>query len=236
MPNREDHTQKDAFWDLEALLPPQKKKMAATPTPRDTEAVELRVPTAPTSSSPFADSLFVEHAVPLYRERRTPAQEPLFTYTPADSLLHEVRVYPWRTEYDYYEAFCKHARALFNREGEECPQVEFFSYVPQYNQMTTAQMNFYLWWRSNFRRGVCLPVFHVSYLQLFLYELINVGDLLPPKEGQAQMLRLWLAYRKTHPRLDPLIREWLCDYSLLYRLSPPVLPLNLYGELLSGAS
>jgi hypothetical protein len=49
------------------------------------------------------------------------------------------------------------------------------------------------------------------------------------------MLRLWLSYREAHPRLDPLIREWLCDYSLIYKLAAPILPQRAYRELLAGA-
>ena len=234
MPQNKDLSGKDDLWNLEALMPPKKNRTELQAPSHDTGAVELRLRTAPAASSPFADSLFVEHAVSRVPERREPTAPPLLVYAPQSSLLREVRVYAWRTEYDYYEAFCQQARALFSREGGEAPQVEFFSYVPQYNQMSAAQLGFYLWWRTLFRKGSCIPVRHVSYLLLFLYEVINVGDLLDPAEGQAQLLRLWLAYRDAHPRLDPLIREWLCDYSLLNRLSAPVLPLNLYRELLSG--
>ena len=119
-------------------------------------------------------------------------------------------------------------------KGQESARVPFFSYVPQYSQMTKAQLAYYFWWRSNFRAGKCLPA-AFSYLLLYLYELINLGDAIPPAEGQTCMLRLWLSYREVHPRLDPLIREWLCDYSLIYKLDAPILPQRAYRELLAGA-
>ena len=49
------------------------------------------------------------------------------------------------------------------------------------------------------------------------------------------MLRLWLSYRNENPRLDALVREWLVDYSLLYRLPAPAVPRTLYRDLLFGA-
>jgi hypothetical protein len=51
---------------------------------------------------------------------------------------------------------------------------------------------------------------------------------------QENILRLWLAYRQKHPRLEALAREWLCDYSLLHHLPPPALSFNAYREVLAG--
>ena len=259
--DRDSDAKKDAFWDLEALLPPQSLRRHAStarsqsaeplelsldggaseavsaPTPakekteRDTETAEITL-RAPKESSTFADVLFTEH--PVTPHAISPQQEPAFAYEPKSSLIHAVRVYPWKSQYTYYDQFCKHALALRDREGAPCEQVDFFSYVPQYAQMSKAQLAYYFWWRSNFRAGKCLPA-AFSYLLLYLYELINLGDAIPPAEGQACMLRLWLSYRETHPRLDALVREWLCDYSLIYKLDAPVLPQRTYRELLSGA-
>ena len=112
--------------------------------------------------------------------------------------------------------------------------MDFFSYMPQYTQLNAAQLEYYLWWRTQFRRGVCLPAAY-SYLLLYLYELINLDERHQnPLTGQENMYRLWLSYREKHPRLDVLIREWLCDYSLLYQLPPPRLDPAQYRLLLSG--
>jgi hypothetical protein len=142
-------------------------------------------------------------------------------------------VYSW-SQYDYYEQFARHAQQFFTREGEECPEVDFFSYAPQYTQMNNAQFAYYLWWRRNFRAGKCLPAAH-SYQLLYVYEIINLGERISPAEGQKALVRLWLSYRKSNPRLDALLREWIVDYSLLYRLPAPALSRSLYGELLQGA-
>ena len=62
-----------------------------------------------------------------------------------------------------------------------------------------------------------------------------MGDVMEPREVQALMTRLWLSYREAHPRLDALVREWLCDYSLLHTLPPPELPMKKARELIGGA-
>lgn len=203
-------------------------------------------PAAPEETVPARGTLtgtggvFVDADVPLrerpvnpYAAKEPPREEPETVYRPEHSLLHEVRIYPWRTAYTYYEQFRVHALKLHPREGSECAEVDFFSYMPQYTQLTREQLHYYLWWRTNFRKGIYLHA-AFSYLLLYLYEQINLSGKIPPEEGQQNILRLWLSYRGEHPRLDVLVREWLCDYSLLHHLPPPALPRALYGELLAG--
>ena len=240
MSDRRENQNLDDFWDLASLLPQSAKAQRDTaltpPTPRyapahDTSAVEIEV--QPQRSGALSEIYFAEHPVSPYNAPLQKPTEPELSYRPQNTLLHEVRIYAWRTQYDYYEQVRQHAIRFCTQEGTPAPQVDFFSYMPQYTQLNAAQLAYYLWWRTSFHRGTCLPCAY-SYLLLYLYELINLGDHIDPAEGQARMLRLWLAYREEHPRLDPLIREWLCDYSLLYRLPAPVLPQKLYRVLLSG--
>lgn len=228
--------QKDDFWDLEALLPrTQGKARWVSARREDTDAVSLEIGAPVQPKNAISDVMFEEHFVPPHSKESERRPEPLTSYTPEGSLLCEVRVYPWRTQYDYYEAFRRHALRFYKAEGKECPAVDFFSYMPQYNQMSNAQLAYYFWWRSEFRRGRALPC-AFSYLLLYLYEVINLGDAIPPAEGQGMMLRLWTSYRETHPRLDALLREWLCDYSLLHCLPPPKLPQKQMREMLSGCT
>ncbi len=231
MNDRDKERERDAFWDLSALLPSYKAPRASDRR-TDTDAVEIRAGNQRDKIA-FADSVFAEHFVPPHTAAELKRPAPLRAYAPVNTLLREVRIYPWRTEYDYYEQFRRHALQFANTAGRECAPVDFFSYMPQYTQLNDAQLSYYLWWRECFRAGRCLPAAY-SYLLLYLYELINLGDAIPPAEGQACMLRLWLSYRDEHPRLDALVREWLVDYSLLYGLPAPTLPQSMYRELLSG--
>lgn len=224
---------KDDFWDISALVPPRAKPPKKPYVARDTGTVEITSATRD-ADRPYRaeDVVLTEHYVhPPVREEKP---EPLFAYAPTDSLLHEVRVYAWGQRYDYYERFRAHARGLLQREGVRCDSVPFFSYMPQYEQMSASQLAYYLWWRTNFRNGNYLEA-EFSYLLLYLYELINVCDVLPPAEVQDAMLRLWTNYRRAHVRLDALVREWLCDHALLFRLPPPVLPPKEGADMIGGA-
>lgn len=192
------------------------------------------------SNTRGANGLFVDADVPLrerpvnpYAARTVQKADPESSYRPERSLIREVRIYPWHAAYNYYESFRAQAVKLNPHEGGECAEVDFFSYMPQYTQLSKEQLRYYLWWRTNFRRGTYLPAAY-SYLLLYLYEQINLSGVIPPRQGQENILQLWLNYRATHPRLDAVVREWLCDYSLLHRLPAPVLPRALWGELLNG--
>lgn len=224
----------DEFWDLTSLIPKRSVRPAVGNAPRrpsDTGAVEIVVPRA--SSSTVEDVPLTVRPVPSAKIESPPAH-PERIYRPEGSLVREVRIYPWQSPYDYYEQFRIYAERLAMREGTECPEVDFFSYMPHYSQMNRAQLAYYLWWRTNFRRGVCLPASH-TYLLLYVYELINLDESRQdPKTGQENMLRLWLAYREQYPMLDARLCEWLCDYSLLHALPPPALPTESYRALLSG--
>ena len=222
---------RDDFWDIASLLPQKRARRTgasgmgdttpttvesereggSTPVWRDTQLTVEINPNAPTAA-----------AGPQPRER----------YTPTHSLIREVRIYESAAEGGYHELFLRTARQLHNAEGDEVPFVEFFSYLPQYQQMDSEQLAYYLWWRTCFRRGKAIRTTQ-SYLLLYLYEQINLTDCIEPREGQANMLRLWLAYRKEHSRIAILVREWLCDYSFCHHLPPPALPQAAYRELLA---
>lgn len=222
----------DDFWDLADLVP--KRKSSPKPSPaRSTEMVEITLPSVSPHSRAVADVPLSERPVFPYAEHvAKPA--PAYAYTVEGALVREVRIYPWKNEYTYYEQFRRHAEQLAPKKGQESPAVDFFSYMPQYTQLNRAQLDYYLWWRTNFRTGVCLPAAY-SYLLLYLYELINLDEKhQDPQTGQGNMYRLWCSYRDTYPRLDVLVREWLCDFSLLHQLPPPKLDAAQYRTLLPG--
>ena len=225
--------QKDAedFWDLSDLVPKNRQSKTVPPR-RDTTAAEVTAPPLPRGEA--KKDVPIERYIPPHTAAELQAKETAeFSYRPTGGLLTEVRVYPWKNAYDYYEPFCRQARRLCGLVGKEAPQVDFFSYMPQYAQMSRAQLAYYLWWRTNFQSGVCLEAAY-SYLLLYLYEIINLDTAIDPETGRENMLRLWLHYREKHPRLDVLVREWLCDYCLIHRLPPPALPARDLTELIGG--
>lgn len=219
---REDEL--DAFWDLSSLLP---RKPSRTPPPRrNTDAVEvlLSPPTAESASKgeriPAREEAPIRRYIPPHTAAEEQPQQPMEEYEPQDSLLHKVRLYPWKSSYHYYDEFVRDAERLLLLRGSEVPRVPFFSYVPQYSQLSRAQLAWYLWWRDCFRHGEAIPTDY-SYLLLFAYELINLSGKTDARQTQEYLLRLWRDYRATYTQLDAYLAEWICDYSLIHRLPPP---------------
>lgn len=222
--NRKDEL--DAFWDIDGLMPA--KRPAVQRKPGATDAVEIEVP----SKKPQQDDsqAKLSNKAPVKRPPTPEAPpEPEAVYDMQGGLLHRVSVYPWRSGYTYYEKFCRDGEYLRKIKGKEAPHVGFFSYMPQYGQMTKQQLAYYLWWRENIRsNGVYLPADY-SYILLNMYELINLPDDHPEKVRDA-LCALWVAYHKDVPRLDRYFAEWICDYCLLHGLRAPVAQLSAICE------
>ncbi len=153
------------------------------------------------------------------QDERSPSSA--FIYTPEDnSLIKEVRITDEHGGYNFYATFKTDALELFECEGSECPYAPYFSYVPQYVQLTPAQKSYYLWWRTCLRRGENIKSDY-SYFWLYVYEIINLPDIIPPKEGIKMLCRIWRDYRATLPNIDKNMMIWMCDYCLLHGLACP---------------
>lgn len=143
------------------------------------------------------------------------------TYRPeGNSLLCEVSVSKWPSRYTFYHKFRTDAARYHGAVGKECRKVPYFSFTPQYDQLDSAQLNWYLWWRENVRGGI-YPATDYSYILLYIYEIINLPDILPPNEGVMRLCEIWKAYRGGHPKLDKYLSEWVCDYCLIHRIKFP---------------
>ena len=231
----------DDFWDISALVPPKKAptsrarasvEIAEITAPgkseeqRETELSSTRLSrVAPAAPKPVAEKTESDSVITRYIPPHSPEQNrqqplPDEEYTPQSGMLHRVRMYRWKTAYQYYEDFCRHAEAFLERRAAPCPPVAFFSYVPQYAQMNRAQLNWYFYWRDCARRGEILPADY-SYILLYVFEIINLADKIDVSFGQRQLCALRTAFRGTYPRLGHLLNEWICDYSLIHRLPPP---------------
>ena len=136
-------------------------------------------------------------------------------------LIYRVCVYPWPQKYNFYQRFCYDAERFFAVRGQECPRADYFSYIPQYAQLSTDQMRWYLWFRERVRHGEYPDDVDFPYILLLIYEIINLPHKLPPEKGAEQLSGIWLAYRKLHPELDKYLSEWMCDYCLVHEIPLP---------------
>ena len=162
--------------------------------------------------------------VPPHKRGEGSTAEMLSEYEPDGVLLHRVKVYGWQTGYHYFDSFVEDAlRYDGMKPPKTAEKATFFSYFPQYTQLSRRAEGWYLFWREYVRQGK-YPDTDYAYVLLYLFELINlpVSDPAEARERRDAMARVWIAYRKPFPQLDHYMCEWLCDYCLIHNLIAPV--------------
>ena len=212
----------DSFWDISSLVP---ERARTVPRVRrvDTTTAIIDVDGAPEQSG---EAIPERKPAPVTTDARHE-----FEYE-SDGAISRVRVTPWPTSYTFYSRFASQAAALWRKKHSECEAVGFFSYMPQYEQMTAAQLRYYLYWRDLVRHGKYPPV-DCSYVLLYLYEIINLPKLIPAHVGAKLIALVWANYRGAYPYLDKYAGEWLSDYCMIYKT--PV-PSDIVAPFLSDAA
>lgn len=230
----------DSFWSFEELMPRRPRRGTAAPR-ASTEAVDI-VADSPEDEKGSGGAVKIpprgSAAAASGHAADARKNVPELVYEPSGTLLRRVTVMKWHTEYRFYEHFFQSARHYEHKTADECRAVEFFSFMPQYSQLDSAQLAFYLYWREEVRRGVALPV-EYSYIVLYIYELINLYSGTPQAaHAVGIMCFLWRSYRNEYPHIDTQLKEWVCDMCLVNQLPPPLpemrdIPRSAY---LDGAS
>lgn len=211
--------EKDDFWAIEKLVPKREK----TPVARrsyDTSAVEVTSDLPGSGVRGGSGSALTAKYTP--RQQRSEPAQPDDEYSPVSPLIGSVKIFRWKNSYNYYEEFRRDTIRFYPAKGGAAEHTAFFSYVPQYVQLTDAQLRYYLYFRDCVRSGSCPREADYSYVLLLVYEIINLGGDADTRGGQELLCRIWEGYREIYPRLDRYLADWICDYSLIHHLPPPV--------------
>ncbi len=230
-----DFSKQDEFWDFSNLLPQKKERLSAFS--HDTDTVLVESDNSMVSKKPSEDDEKPKKFSPVPKARIAFSQSsPPDIYVPEHPLLRKVSIHAWPSKYNFYERFRADALSYANISGAEVPAVSYFSYMPQYSQMKEEQQLYYFWLRDNWRKSVALPA-DSSYLLLYIYEIINLPDIVSPEDGLQQLCFIWLHYRDAYDFLDRILAEWVCDYCLIHHLTPPVKTLSpILGHVLTAAT
>lgn len=122
-----------------------------------------------------------------------------------------VRLNHERNDNSFVQEACK----LANYAGEKARHVPFRSYWPTYDAMSQKQKEWYFYLRSQLREGK-YPKTDLSYLFVYIYELINQVGVKDAADGFIQLCSLWSAYRAVYSILDKYLVLWVQDYILIY--------------------
>lgn len=202
----------DSFWDIEEITPVKK-----TFTKQNVFSSADTVLVCEKGEERTALS-----GVPIPREKTDGYNSELcLSYSPENSLVKSVEIYTWPMKYTFYERFRLDARKYFNVSHGEVQPVKYYSYMPSYVQMSLSQRRWYFYWRDCVRKNIYLPT-DSSYILLYVYEIINLPELIPAQKGLSLMCDIWEQYRKSYTKLDKYMSEWVCDYCLINNLPFPL--------------
>ncbi|MBQ8641915.1 MAG: TerB N-terminal domain-containing protein [Clostridia bacterium] len=160
------------------------------------------------------------NAVPGRSSGRSSAGEIVSERTGRGWLIRQVTVRRWINDFSFYTGFARDAAISHSRQGTPSEPVPYHSFVPQYSQMDSRQLAFYLWFRDNARAGVYLEA-DFPYILLYIFEIINLPERIAPADGIEQICRIWAHYRRTYQKLDTYLCEWIPDYALIHDVPLP---------------
>lgn len=89
--------------------------------------------------------------------------------------------------------------------------------IPTYNGLNVYQLRSYFSWRTFIRKNEFKPT-QISYVYLYIYELINKIGIKNDIDGLNKLLEVWHYYRKYDPKLDNYFPIWLKDYYIINNL------------------
>lgn len=89
--------------------------------------------------------------------------------------------------------------------------------TPTYNGLNIYQLRSYFSWRTFIRKNEFKPT-QISYVYLYIYELINKIGIKNDIDGLNKLLEIWQYYRKYDLKLDTYFPNWLRDYYIINNL------------------
>lgn len=119
--------------------------------------------------------------------------------------------------------FFTQGKMMESFEDDYPGHADYFQYSPTYQAMTNQQLRVYFTWRSRVRSG-WIEQTALSYVYVYVYELLGGIGVSSPQEGYDTLLRFWQAYRDLDSRLDEHLPGWLRDYAVWHGLDPAQLP------------
>lgn len=204
---------RDDFWDIDKLIPRKKGTTLSSFSTKE-KTVEVVSVGIDTELSPEERKLTLPN---MGATERMPER----TYEKEKGLIKKVTVKHNPDKYDFHANFIKAALLYYDFKGTPCEMVSYYSYMPQYTQLTLAQRNYYFYWRTELRKGKYIKTDY-SYFYLYIYELINLTEKMPRAEALKIMIRLWREYRKSLPQIDSNMSVWVQDMCLVYNLPSPI--------------
>lgn len=96
-------------------------------------------------------------------------------------------------------------------------QKSYFCYFPTYSQMDVRQLRTYFTWRTKVRKGI-IEETSLSYVYLYMYELINLIGVKDAEDAFYALKRLYEAYYPIDKSIKRYYRKWAAEMVIYYGL------------------
>ena len=136
-----------------------------------------------------------------------------YGFEPGGVLL-SCRVEEYSRDFALFADFLRDAKKYYKKTCLNAKFVYFFSYRPMYRELNHEQLCWYLFWRTRVRNGDYIKT-GLSYIFLYIFEQINLSDIIGAGKVYANIINIWKHYRREFPRIDKYIIEWLTDFTLI---------------------
>ena len=175
-----------AFWLIWQAIRP--KKQVTPPAP----AKKAQPPKRPATSTP-------QRTPATSTDRFVQVSSGTKTSTPRVSISYSFETGSSR--------FIKDAQKYHTVEGKPAEPVAFMQYWPTFESFNAQQKKWYFYWRSEVRQGR-YPQTDLSYIFVYIYELLCLVEISDPAKAAAQIKTIWRAYRPVYPKLDNYLPDW----------------------------
>ncbi|WOO36022.1 TerB N-terminal domain-containing protein [Anaerocolumna sp. AGMB13020] len=134
------------------------------------------------------------------------------------SAYDHTRFFDRRVQLDNARIFYKQGIFMKDFTDDYSEIAQFSQYFPYYQMMGYEQLRTYFTWRTEVRKGKVADI-SLSYVFLYIYELLSNIGVKDPQEGLDQLMSFWRAFAVYNKSIDRYVLRWLKDYHIYYELS-----------------
>ncbi|MDE5878518.1 MAG: TerB N-terminal domain-containing protein, partial [Desulfovibrio sp.] len=120
------------------------------------------------------------------------------------------------------EIFLRQGRLLADYEDEYAYSGDPVRYYPTYQSLTDEELRGYFTWRPKIRAGEVAPA-PLTFIFLYIYELINLIGVRSPEEAYEQLLFIKRRYATFGSSIDHYLDIWIPDHVIYYDLDAGLL-------------
>ncbi|MDR2570899.1 MAG: TerB N-terminal domain-containing protein [Oscillospiraceae bacterium] len=115
------------------------------------------------------------------------------------------------------ELFYRQARFMEDFSDDYEHEAHFNMYYPYYQHMGYEYLRTYFTWRTRVRQGEIRPI-SVSYIFLYIYELLSGIGVDSPMDGLNKLLEIWNVFSGDNSSIEKYLSKWFRDYHVFYEL------------------